>query len=64
MAEAEKSKAGRLKKRRDKQQKDRERRGDTPEAAAERARGAKSAPEYDADVMKERVGNPAANFFS
>jgi hypothetical protein len=40
MAEAEKPKAGRLKKRREKQQKDRERTGDTPQAAAERARGA------------------------
>jgi hypothetical protein len=64
MAEAEKPKAGRLKKRRDKQQNDRERTGDTPQAAAERARGAKSAPDYDADTMKKRVGNPGASFFS
>ena len=64
MGEAEKPKAGRLKKRREKHQKDRERTGDTPQAAAERARGATSAPEYDADTMKKRVGNPGASFFS
>jgi hypothetical protein len=64
MAEAEKPEAGRLQKRREKQQKHRERTGDTPEAAAERARGAKSAPEFDADAMKKRVGNPGASFFS
>jgi hypothetical protein len=64
MAEAEQPKAGRLKKRREKQRRDRERTGDTPEAAAERARGATSPPEYDADAMKKRVGNPGASFFS
>jgi hypothetical protein len=64
MAEAEKPKAGRLKKRGEKQQKDHERTGDTPQAAAERARGATSAPEYDVETMKKRVGNPGASFFS
>jgi hypothetical protein len=64
MAEAEEPKAGRLKKRRQKQQKHREQTADTPQAAAERARGATSAPEYDADTMKKRVGNPGASFFS
>lgn len=64
MAEAAKPKAGRLKKRREKHRQDRERTGDTPEAAAERARGANSAPEYDAETMKQRVGNPGASFFS
>ena len=56
MAEPEKAKAGRLRKRREKQQKDRERTGDTPEAAAERA---KSAKEYEPGYLKklgERTG--------
>jgi hypothetical protein len=56
MAETEKAKAGRLQKRREKHQKDRERTGDTPEATAERA---KSAKEYDADALRklgERTG--------
>ena len=64
MAEAEKPKTGRLQKRREKQQKDRERTGDTPQAAAERAKGTTGAPEYDPDTMKKRVGNPGASFFS
>ena len=56
MAETEKAKAGRLKKRRDKQQAKRERTGDTPEATAERA---KSEKQYDEDALKklgERTG--------
>ena len=56
MAEAEKPKAGRLKKRREKQQKDHERTGDTPEATAERAKKAK---QYEEDYLKklgERTG--------
>jgi hypothetical protein len=57
MAESEKEKAGRLKKRREKQQAKRERTGDTPQAAAERRKQDK---EYDADTMKQRVGNPGA----
>jgi hypothetical protein len=61
MAETEKEKAGRLQKRREKQQAKRERTGDTPEAADERAKGAK---ESDADTMKKRVGNPGAALLS
>jgi hypothetical protein len=57
MAETEKEKAGRLQKRREKQQAKRERTGDTPQAEAERR---KQAEEYDADTMKKRVGNPGA----
>ena len=56
MAETEKAKVGRLQKRREKQQKDRERTGDTPQAAAERA---KSTKQYDEDALKklgERTG--------
>jgi hypothetical protein len=56
MAETEKAKVGRLERRREKQQKDRERTGDTPQAAAERA---KSTKQYDEDALKklgERTG--------
>jgi hypothetical protein len=56
MAESEKAKAGRLQKRREKQQKERERTGDTPQAAAERA---KNAAKYDEDRLRqlgERTG--------
>jgi hypothetical protein len=56
MAETDKAKVGRLQKRREKQQKDRERTGDTPQAAAERA---KSTKQYDEDALKklgERTG--------
>jgi hypothetical protein len=57
MAESEKEKAGRLKRRHEKQQAKRERTGDTPQAEAERRKQHK---EYDADEMKKRVGNPGA----
>ena len=56
MAETDKTKAGRLQKRREKQQKDHERTGDTPEATAERAKKAK---QYEEDYLKklgERTG--------
>ena len=56
MAEPEKEKAGRLQKRREKQQAKRDRTGDTPEAAAERAKGKK---QYDEDTLRqlgERTG--------
>jgi hypothetical protein len=56
MAESEKAKAGRLQKRREKQQQERERTGDTPEAAAERAANEKK---YDDDALRklgERTG--------
>ena len=56
MAETDKPKTGRLQKRREKQQKDRERTGDTPQAAAERAKQAK---QYDEDALRklgERTG--------
>ena len=56
MPGTEKENAGRLQKRRAKQQAKRERTGDTPEAAAERA---KSAKQYDDDALKklgERTG--------
>ena len=59
MAESEKEKAGRLQKRREKQQAKRERTGDTPQAAAERAERAKSGKQSDADRLKdlgERTG--------
>jgi len=50
MAETEKEKAGRLQKRREKQQAERERTGDTPEAAAEHA---KSAKQYDEERLRK-----------
>ena len=53
LAETDKAKVGRLLKRREKQQQERERTGDTPQAAAERAK------EYDEDALKklgERTG--------
>jgi hypothetical protein len=53
MGETDKAKAGRLQKRREKQQKDRERTGDTPEAAAERAKRAKSGKQSDEDRLRE-----------
>jgi hypothetical protein len=56
MAETKKEKAGRLQKRREKQQAERERTADTPEAAAERA---KNAGKYDPDRLRqlgERTG--------
>src|SRR3954452_17268461 len=63
MAESEKAKAGRLQKRREEQQAKRERTGDTLEAQAERQKQA-HAEDYDADVMKKRVGNPGAALLS
>ncbi len=59
MAESEKEKAGRLQKRREKQQAKRERTGDMPQAAAERAERAKSGKQSDEDRLKdlgERTG--------
>lgn len=59
MAETEKAKAGRLQKRREKQQAKRERTGDTPQAAAERAERAKSGKQSDEDRLRdlgERTG--------
>jgi hypothetical protein len=56
MAETDKAKTGRVQKRREEQQKDRERTGDTPQATAERAKRAK---QYDEDALKklgERTG--------
>jgi hypothetical protein len=56
MAESEKEKAGRLQRRREKQQAENEKRGDTPEAVAERA---KAAGKYDPDRLRqlgERTG--------
>ena len=53
MAESEKEKAGRLKKRREKQVAKRGRTGDTPEAAAERARRAKSGEQSAEDRLRE-----------
>jgi hypothetical protein len=53
MAETDKAKAGRLQKRREKQQANRERTGDTPEAAAERAKRAKSGEQSDEDRLRE-----------
>jgi len=61
MAETEKGTAGRLQKRREKQQAERERTGDTPQAEAERRKHRK---ESEADTMKKRVGNPGAAFLS
>jgi hypothetical protein len=55
-AETDKAKTGRLQKRREKQQVKREQTGDTPQAAAERAKRSK---EYDEDALKklgERTG--------
>jgi hypothetical protein len=56
MSETDKAKTGRLQKRREKKQRERERTGDTPQAAAEHAKRAK---QYDEDAMKklgERTG--------
>jgi hypothetical protein len=64
VAESEKAKASRLKKAREKRRLKREHTGDTPEAEAERGKGAATAADYDVDTMKKRVGNPGASFFS
>jgi hypothetical protein len=59
MAESEKEKAGRLKKRREKQQAKRERTGDTPQAAGERGKLAKTGKQADEDRLQqlgERTG--------
>jgi len=53
MVESEKEKAGRLKKRREKQQAKLERTSDTPEAAAERAQRAKSGEQSAEDRLRE-----------
>ena len=56
MAETKKPKAGRLKKRREKREAERERTGDTPQAAAEHS---KTKKQYDEDRLKnlgERTG--------
>jgi hypothetical protein len=64
MAESEKAKASRLEKAREKRRMKREHTGDTPEAEAERRKAAATAADYDADEMKNRIGNPGASFFS
>jgi hypothetical protein len=64
MAESEKAKASRLAQAREKRRRKREETGDTPEAQAERRKAATTAAEYDAETMKNRVGNPGATFFS
>jgi hypothetical protein len=59
MAETEKQKAGRLQKRHEKRQTKREQASDTPEAAAEHAKDAKDAKQYDEDRLRklgERTG--------
>lgn len=59
MAETERAKHGRLQKRREKQQAEHERTGDTPQAAAERAERAKSGKRSDEDHLRdlgERTG--------
>jgi hypothetical protein len=59
MAETDKPKAGRLQKRREKQQDRREQTGDTPQAAAERAKSAKSGKQSDEERLRdlgERTG--------
>jgi hypothetical protein len=56
MAETKKPKAGRLQKRREKQEIEREKTGDTPQAAAERT---KTEKQYDEDRLRklgERTG--------
>lgn len=56
MAETKKPEAGRLKKRREKHEVERERTGDTPQAAAEHS---KTKKQYDEDRLKnlgERTG--------
>ena len=60
MAETEKEKAGRLQKRREKQQAKRERTGDTPEAAAERRKRGES----DTTDGVEKLGTSGAILFS
>jgi hypothetical protein len=64
MAESEKAKASRLEKAREKRRLKHERTGDTPEAEAERREAAAKPADYDADTMKERVGNPGAALYS
>ena len=61
MTESEKAKADRLEKARERRRIKREQTGDTAEAKAERR---KETAEYDADAMKQRVGNPAAALLS
>jgi hypothetical protein len=53
MAESEKEKAGRLQKRRERQQAERARTGDTPEAAAERVKRAKSGEQSAEERLRE-----------
>jgi hypothetical protein len=53
MAESEKEKAGRLKRRHEKEQAKRERTGDTPEAAAERAQRVKRGEQSAEDRLRE-----------
>jgi len=66
MAESQKANANRLEKAREQRRIKREQTGDTAEAEAERSKQAKGkqAKEYDADVMKKRVGNPGAALLS
>ena len=56
MAEAKKEKTGRLQKRREKQQTERDRAGDTPEAIAERAKGTKQNDEDALKKLGDRTG--------
>ena len=56
MGETEKEKAGRLQKRREKQQAKREQTGDTPQAEAERAPSAKQYDEGRLRKLGERTG--------
>jgi hypothetical protein len=63
MVESKKPKAGRDQKRREEQQAKHERTGDTPQAEAKRRKQAQ-AQDYDADLMKKRVGNPGAALLS
>jgi len=59
MAESEKQKAGRLKKRREKQQAKRDQTGETPQAASERDKLARSGKQSDEDRLQqlgERTG--------
>ena len=56
MAESEKEKTGRLQTRREKQQAKRERTGDTPQAAAQRAKSGKQSDEDRLKDLGERTG--------
>jgi hypothetical protein len=53
MAENAKAKADRLHKRRENRQKDRERTGDSPEAAAEHGEAAKQSKQYDRGALQK-----------